>query len=310
MHTAIHHQRRIVSAQTKLRRRIRKELRTRIPDIVVGFQGGHLPPQEVFANNSIWFAHESLENKGIPRYWNALGSGRPVLRRSNNITVEVNPAIHGVNRMVNGLFAVDDKTGHTVLLHRGRVGGGKKGIGKSSFIEWYPGTKVNFFDPSHDYGEESAILVADLDSEKFLIQLEDFVNAVHRFKAMGKADEPTRMSDAELTKKAAIARKKPKSYTTASVVFERNRDVADYAKHRAAGKCELCRMPAPFTNASNEPYLESHHIVWLARGGLDSIENTVALCPNCHRKMHVVNDAKDVRKLKRRTGKALGGQRR
>ena len=169
MHTAIHHRRRIVSAQNKLRRRIRKELRTRNPDIVVGFQGGHLDPQEVFANNRIWFAHESLENKGIPRYWNALGRGRPVLRRSNNITVEVNPAIHGVNRRVAGLFAVDDKTDHTVLLHRGRIGGGKKDIGKSSFIEWYPGTKVEFIDPSHDYGEESAILVADLDSERFLI---------------------------------------------------------------------------------------------------------------------------------------------
>ena len=91
MHTAIHHRRRIVSAQNKLLRRIRKELRTRIPDIVVGFQGGHLDPQEVFANNRIWFAHQSLENKGIPRHWNALGRGRPVLRASNHITVEVNP---------------------------------------------------------------------------------------------------------------------------------------------------------------------------------------------------------------------------
>ena len=173
-------------------------------------------------------------------------------------------------------------------------------------MEWYPGTKVEFFDPSHDDGEESAILVTDLDSERFLIQLEDFVDAVHRFKATGKADDP-RMSDVELTKKAATAPKKPKSHTTASVVFERDRDVAKYAKRRAAGNCELCRMPAPFTNASDEPYLESHHIIWLAHGGPDSIGNTVALCPNCHRKMHVVNDAKDIRKLNRRAGKALDG---
>lgn len=307
MHTAIHHRRRIVSAQKRLLRRIRKELRTRIPNITVGFPGDHLPPQEVFANNRIWFAYQSLEDAGIPRHWNALGSGPPALRRSNNITVEVNPAIHGVNRKVAGLFAVDNKTGHTVLLHRGRIGGGKKGIGKSSFIEWYPGTKVEFFDPSHDDGDESAILVADLDSERFLIQLEDFVDAVRKFKALRKADDPTRMSDAELTKKAATAPKKPKSYTTAIVVYERDPKVAEHAKRRAAGKCELCRMPAPFTNASNEPFLESHHIVWLAHGGSDSIENTVALCPNCHRKMHVVNDPKDIKKLKRRAGKVLGG---
>ena len=230
-----------------------------------------------------------------------------MLPGSNNITVEVNPAIDGVNRRVNGLFAVDDKTGHTVLLHRGRIGGGRKGIGKTSFMGWYPGTKVKFFDPSHDDSEESAILVADLESGEFLDQLEYFVDAVHRFKASRKADNPAGMSDAELTKKAAKASKKPKSYTTASVVYERDPKVAEHSKRRAAGKCELCGKPAPFTNAFDEPYLESHHIVWLAHGGPDSIDNTVALCPNCHRKMHVVKDAKDIRKLIRRAGKALGG---
>lgn len=306
MHTAIHHQRRIVGAQSKLLRRIRKELPTRIPDVVIGFQGRRLDPQKVFANNRIWFAHESLENEGVPRYWNALGSGSPALRRSNHITVEINPALHGVDRRVAGLFAVDGKTGHTVLLHRGRVGGGRIGIGKTSFMEWYSGKQVKFLDPSHDYGEESAILVADLESSEFLTQLEAFVDAVRRFKASYKADDPTRMSVAELTRKAAAVPTKPKSSTTASVVYARNRYVAELAKRRADGICELCRKRAPFTNASNEPFLESHHIVWLAHGGPDSIENTVALCPNCHRKMHIVNDAKDIRKLKRCAGKAFG----
>ena len=231
-----------------------------------------------------------------------------MLRRSNNITVEVNPAIHGVNRRVAGLFAVDDKTDHTVLLHRGRIGGGKKGIGKSSFIEWYPGTKVEFIDPSHDYGEESAILVADLDSERFLIQLEDFVDAVHRFKIVAQGRRPDEDVGYRTYKKGRH------SSDEAEILHDGRRSLRkepirswNMAKRRAAGKCELCRMSAPFTNASNEPYLESHHIVWLAHGGPDSIENTVALCPNCHRKMHVVNDAKDVGKLKRRTGTALGG---
>ena len=307
MHTAIHYRHRIVSAQNRLLRRIRKELRNRIPDVVVGFPGGHLEPQEVFTNNRIWFAHQFLEGAGVPRHWNALGSGPPVSRRSNHITVEVNPAIHGVDRSVAGLFAVDGKTGHTVLLHRGRIGGGKEGIGKRSFMEWYSGTQVEFFDTSNNDGEESAILVADLDSERFLIQLEDFVDAVHTFKTSRKSDDLTRMSDTELTKKAVAVPTKPKSTTTFSVVYARNRYVAELAKRRAAGKCELCRMPAPFTNASNEPFLESHHIIWLAHGGPDILENTVALCPNCHRKMHVVNDAKDIRKLKRRAGKARGG---
>ena len=34
-------------------------------------------------------------------------------------------------------------------------------------------------------------------------------------------------------------------------------------------------------------YLESHHVTWLSRGGYDLIDNVVALCPNCHRKIHI-----------------------
>ena len=54
----------------------------------------------------------------------------------------------------------------------------------------------------------------------------------------------------------------------------------------ANGSCELCGNPAPFFSSGNEPYLESHHVKTLADGGPDIIENTVALCPNCHRACH------------------------
>ena len=301
MHTAIHQPRRIAAAQKRFLRRICKELRTKIPDVVVGFKGGQIRRPEVRTNNSIWFAHKPLPNAPL---WNAFGVGPPTVRRSNDITVQINPAIDG--RRVGGLFAVDDKTGNTILLHRGHIGGGRKGIGRTLFMEWYPGRLVKFFDPSHDDDDEPAILVADLESTKFLTQLESFVHAVQRFKASHGADAPRRMSDNDLRRKAA-QRGKPMSSTTVGIVYARNRYVAELAKRRANGKCELCRKGAPFCNASNEPYLESHHIVWLAHGGPDSPENTVALCPNCHRKMHVVNDAKDIKKLQTRVAAALRG---
>ena len=71
--------------------------------------------------------------------------------------------------------------------------------------------------------------------------------------------------------------------------FYRDEHVAAYAKRRAKGNCPLCLSPAPFINKDNNPYLETHHITWLSKGGEDSIENTAALCPNCHRKMHILN---------------------
>lgn len=77
--------------------------------------------------------------------------------------------------------------------------------------------------------------------------------------------------------------------------------VAEFAKRRSKGNCELCTKPAPFMRKNGEPYLETHHINWLANGGADSIENTVALCPNCHRRMHILNHLKDIKTLQKKT---------
>lgn len=83
-----------------------------------------------------------------------------------------------------------------------------------------------------------------------------------------------------------------------TTVYERNVYVAEYAKRRANGICQLCGKQAPFKDKNGEPYLETHHIQWLSRGGTDTIDNVVALCPNCHRRMHVLDLEEDKEKLK------------
>jgi len=56
---------------------------------------------------------------------------------------------------------------------------------------------------------------------------------------------------------------------------------------RANGICERCKSKAPFIRKKDHtPYLEVHHKVFLANGGEDSIENAIAVCPNCHRELH------------------------
>jgi len=64
------------------------------------------------------------------------------------------------------------------------------------------------------------------------------------------------------------------------------------------GICELCGNPAPFINTDGIPFLEIHHIKWLSEGGTPTIDNTVALCPNCHRRVHMLNSPYDIEKLK------------
>lgn len=69
--------------------------------------------------------------------------------------------------------------------------------------------------------------------------------------------------------------------------YQRNALITAYVKKRANGICEDCKEPAPFVNkTTNEPFLEIHHIIPLSAGGADNPENTIALCPNCHRKRH------------------------
>lgn len=105
------------------------------------------------------------------------------------------------------------------------------------------------------------------------------------------------VSDAELEKRAAITGNKRSSKKVTSERPDRNPYVAELARRRAQGVCQLCEQPAPFQNKKREPYLEVHHIVWLSRDGLDEPNNTVALCPNCHRRMHVIDSKKDIAKL-------------
>jgi Predicted restriction endonuclease len=43
------------------------------------------------------------------------------------------------------------------------------------------------------------------------------------------------------------------------------------------------------------PFLEVHHIVPLYDGGADTLDNCAALCPNCHRAIHLSKDAHSLR---------------
>ena len=86
--------------------------------------------------------------------------------------------------------------------------------------------------------------------------------------------------------------------TIKSSGFKRSAEVVKETKRRANGICQLCKQPAPFIDKKGNPYLESHHVIWLSRGGEDSTANTVALCPNCHTKMHILDKEEDIEKLK------------
>ncbi len=83
------------------------------------------------------------------------------------------------------------------------------------------------------------------------------------------------------------APRQPRMGQSVVQVFQRNPDVIAEVLARASGRCELCAGPAPFVRASDgSPYLEVHHRIRLADGGDDTVENALAVCPNCHRRAH------------------------
>lgn len=110
--------------------------------------------------------------------------------------------------------------------------------------------------------------------------------------------EAKRLSDDDLFNRSRLSRKGVGKRHIQTETYERNIYVAESAKRLADGTCQLCREPAPFSDKNGDPFLETHHIRWLSRGGEDTIENTIALCPNCHRRMHILDLISEVNKLK------------
>jgi 5-methylcytosine-specific restriction enzyme A len=91
------------------------------------------------------------------------------------------------------------------------------------------------------------------------------------------------------------ANKIPNTVQVITTAYKRNPDVIVEVLLRSKGCCELCGKPSPFIRASDlTPYLEVHHKLPLAEGGEDTVDNALAVCPNCHRAEHFAAEVKTV----------------
>ena len=81
----------------------------------------------------------------------------------------------------------------------------------------------------------------------------------------------------------------PQQGVTITKYFVRNSKIKGWILDNAKGFCEGCGQPAPF-EMDGKPFLEVHHVKHLAQGGKDRKNNTIALCPNCHRRCHHSSD--------------------
>jgi 5-methylcytosine-specific restriction enzyme A len=79
---------------------------------------------------------------------------------------------------------------------------------------------------------------------------------------------------------------KPTATLSPQKQYYRDPEVRDWVIGLSNGICEACGNDAPFKSKSGGAFLETHHMKRLADEGPDIIENTVAVCPNCHRRLH------------------------
>lgn len=90
-----------------------------------------------------------------------------------------------------------------------------------------------------------------------------------------------------------VARPEIKTKSAASTNWPRSPRVAKIALENASYTCEYDKTHTTFiSKASGKQYVEVHHLVPMEKQhdfnvSLDVPENIIALCPNCHRKIHL-----------------------
>jgi hypothetical protein len=144
----------------------------------LGWHGGGEDGLELYWHSpfSLWVCTRPIEN----RYWCAFGTREPVEGQSLSIVCEINIPFEGINRRVAGVFARDEG-GRVCLLHSGKVGGGKAGVGKETFLEYFnEGRRVMVRWP--DGQETRPILLGWLGDGDLLERIAEFVRLVERFK--------------------------------------------------------------------------------------------------------------------------------
>jgi hypothetical protein len=131
----------------------------------------------------IWFFSSKIPGN---RYWNGFGVGRPEGGGSIAITCEINFPLFGIDRRTGGAFA-QDRAGRVFVVHRGKLGGGRKGIGKSLFEKHYRGV----WEIMDDDGDQTTVAVIGvLQSPRFARQIAQFVHKIARIKETAAAFSP------------------------------------------------------------------------------------------------------------------------
>lgn len=145
--------------------------------VKLGHQGASRPAKVLWSKKlGIWLTSHAVDEV---RYWNAFGVGRPHPGDVVPIITEINFPFAGIDRKTGGAFARDPR-GNIFVIHRGKIGGGKKGVGKSFFENNYRG--VWSFMEDGNCVTQVAVIGA-LNSSNLARQTANFVKKIEMLKS-------------------------------------------------------------------------------------------------------------------------------
>ena len=176
----IHEEEAVARYRKQFVRKLRSRLNEKIP-VKVGHQGASFPARVNYSGDlDIWMgASKSGEN----RHGHVFGTNRPAPSDHVSIVCEINFPASGIDRKIGAAFA-RDPGGKIFAVHRGRIGGGQRGIGKSLFSSRYRGVWAEM----DEEGQTVAVaVIGELGSPRFPRQVAQFVHKVARIKEAAAA---------------------------------------------------------------------------------------------------------------------------
>lgn len=161
--------------------------------VKLGHQGAGFSAKVLWLKDlGIWKFSQTIKEV---RYWNAFGIGKPGTSSVLSIASEINFPWAQIDRKTGGAFA-ENAWGNVFVIHRGKIGGGKKGVGKSLFEHNYRGV-WSFMEDGDSIGQVAVI--GDLKSNRFALQAAQFVKKIEIMKLSAGASTQTEMDFSEIT---------------------------------------------------------------------------------------------------------------
>ena len=171
----------ILTLHKKFQRQLSVHLNQDI-DCWVGYPSGSFEDTVKYSPElDIWISTQIHDTK----FWNGFGVGQPIENKNNSLNGEINYPINGISRRIAGAFGIEDN-GTVLVLHRGKIGGGTKGIGKHFFTDNFRGDFVEAIDGNR---ESRFCVVGELESSYFPEQVANFIKEIHRVKKLIKFPE-------------------------------------------------------------------------------------------------------------------------